>query len=141
MNRNVWATILAVLAVIAVLILGFRFLGSPGSQRMVQSDLRRVKMLAELAQQINQKWNSSGRVLPDALENFPDSAKTDPVTGKLFSYHAKIENKYQLCATFATDSREPSNGDMNGEKWMHPKGEFCFDLDASQPVPPAPFYY
>ena len=140
MNRNVWATIVATVAVVAVIILGFRFLGGPGTQRMVQWDLRRVRILAELARQINERWRSSGKGMPIDLQGFTDSAKKDPVTGKPFVYHPKPENKYELCATFDTDDREIQNTGEDAH-WTHPKGDFCFDLDATQPVPPAPYYY
>jgi hypothetical protein len=139
MNRNVLATIVATLAVIAVLILGFRFLGSPGAQRMVQSDLRTVRALAELAQQINGRWATADKVLPADLKNFPNSAQ-EPASGKFFRYRAKSSSEYELCATFARDNRnDPAVN--TGDPWIHPKGDYCFQFDASQPVPAVPYYY
>ncbi len=140
MNRNVWAVIAATIAVAVVVVLGFRALGSPAAQRMVQADLRAVRTLAELAQEINQTWNGLGKVLPSSLESFPDSKKHDPTTHKAFSFRPKPGSVYDLCATFATDSRdlEPQNTNAS---WAHPRGDYCFQLDASQPVPQAPYYY
>jgi len=140
MNRNTWAAIVATIAVVAVVILGFRVLGGPGTQRMVQSDLRTIRTLAELAHQINQKWFSSGKVLPANLEKFPNSAKQDPAAHKSFAYRPKSNSEYELCATFATDSRDLQAQNTN-DPWAHPKGDYCFQLDASQQVPPVPYYY
>ena len=138
MNRNVWATIIATVVVVAVIVLGFHFLGSPESQRKIQSDLRRVTMLAQLAQQINLKCNGPGNELPKTLDDFPGSLKQDPITGKEFDYRRKAANKYELCASFDTDNRQDSEANP---RWSHPTGNFCFQFDPSQPVPPAPYYY
>ena len=147
MNRDTWAAIAATIAVVVVIILGFRVLGGPGRQRLVQSDHRTVRALVELAQQIKQTWDSSGpndknvkKVLPANLDKFPASAKQDPLTHKPFTYHPKSNGEYELCATFALDSREAQDQNPD-EHWTHPKGEYCFPLDASKPVPQAPYYY
>jgi hypothetical protein len=140
MNRNVGAAIAASILVIGAVVLGFVVLGSPGNQRLVQSDRRRVQMLAQLAQQINNSWNTSGKVLPSSLEKFADVAKLDPVTHKSYVYKPKTETKYELCATFVKDSPETPNNDPN-MSWNHPKGDYCFQFDATQPVPNAPYYY
>jgi hypothetical protein len=64
MNRNTGAVIAATIVVAVAVILGFYVLGGPATQRLVQSDLRTVRALAELARQINQKWASSGKIFP-----------------------------------------------------------------------------
>ncbi len=140
MNRNVWATIAATTAVVVVVILGFRALGGPRSQRLVQADLRRVRALSELAQQINQRWESSGKTLPANLEKFPNSIKQDPVTAKPFSYRPKSNSDYELCATFAADNRDLQTINPD-EHWTHPRGDYCFEFDTTQQVPFVPYYY
>jgi hypothetical protein len=140
MNRNFWAAIAATIAVVAVVVLGFRVLGGPGTQRMMQSDLRTVRALSELAQQINMKWGSSGKELPKDLEKLPNSIKQDLVSGKALGYRAKSSNEYELCATFKTDNRD-APGANTADPWIHPKGDYCFPFDASQPVPSVPYYY
>ncbi len=140
MNRDTWAAIAATIAVVVVIILGFRVLGGPGRQRLVQSDHRTVRALAELAQQIKQSWDSSGKVLPANLDKFPASVKQDPLTHKSFTYRPKSNGEYELCATFALDSREAQDQNPD-EHWAHPKGDYCFPLDAAKPVPQAPYYY
>jgi len=146
MNRDTLAAIAATIAVVVVIILGFRVLGGPGRQRLVQSDQRTVRALSELAQQIKQSWDSSsnrdtlGKVLPANLDKFPASAKQDPLTHKSFTYRPKSNGEYELCGTFAFDSREAQDQNPD-EHWAHPKGDYCFPLDATKSVPQAPYYY
>ncbi len=118
MNRNAWAAIVATVVVMAVVILGFRVLGSPGTQRMMQSDLRTVRALAELAQQINAKWASEGKVLPKDLEKFPALVKQVSVGGPPLNYRVKSSTQYELCATFAMDNRETPSVNT-ADPWIH----------------------
>lgn len=141
MNRDTWAAIFATIAVLAVVILGLHVTGGPQAQRLIQSDLRTVRALGNLAQQIKFKWESSGRVLPTDLEKFPEPARQNPLTNKAFTYHPKSASEYELCATFATDSRGVQVQDTNDHPWAHPKSDYCFQLDASQQVPQVPYYY
>ena len=140
MSRDLWAALAAAAAVLVAAILGFRVLGGPANQRLVQADLRTVSALAQLAQQINQKWNTGGNTLPANLEKFPSSVKQDPISGKPFLYHAKSNEAYELCATFAADSGEAPVPNMPN-RWVHPKGDFCFQFQASEQVPPLPYRY
>jgi hypothetical protein len=140
MNRDTWAAIGATIAVLAVVILGLLVTGGPGKQRLIQSDLRTVRSLGNLAQQIKFKWDSAGRVLPTDLEKFPESARQNPATNKSFTYRPKSGSEYELCATFLIDSRNVQAQDTN-DFWDHPKGNYCFLLDASQQIPQIPYYY
>jgi len=133
MNRNTWAAAVATIAVIVVMVLGFGVLGGPGSQRQARTDQRTLQILAELAQQINSKWQNGGKTLPSNLDKFPESGKRNPVTGVLFTYRLKSPTEYQLCSTFLTDNRNAP--DVNtADPWLHPKGEYCFSFDPSQSV-------
>ena len=140
MSRDTWAAVGATVLVIVVVILGFRVLGGPANQRLVQADLRKVNTLSQLAQQINQKWTTGGKTLPSNLDKFPSSLKQDPVGGKAFVYHAKSNDEYELCATFATDDRD-AGINTAADHWIHPKGDFCFQFQASEQVPWAPYNY
>ena len=140
MNRNVWAALAASTAVLVVIFLGFLVLGSPGKQRLVQSDLRTVHALANLAQQINMKFSGADKILPDNLEKLSASVRQDPVTGRSFGYRVRSRSDYELCATFATDNRD-APGANTADPWSHPKGDYCFPIDASLPVPSAPYHY
>ncbi len=134
------ATIVATAAVIVVLILGFRFLGSPAKQRLLRKDSRTVQALAALAGQINYSWNRSGHVLPANLDKIVGTVKKDPLTGESFVYHPKQDGEYEICATFAADSRELPDTNT-ADPWLHTKGDYCFQLDASQPVPAVSYNY
>ena len=140
MNRNTWAAIVATIVVVTVVILGMRVLGGPATQRLVQSDLIKLRTLGGLAQEIKFAWDRSGKALPVDLEKFSSSVKQDPVTNKFFTYRPKANSAYELCATFSTDSHNLHVDNMN-DFWDHPKGDYCFQLDASQPVPQVPYYY
>ncbi len=139
MSRNYLAAIGATFVVVAVVILGFRVLGGPSTQRMAQADLRTVRAMAQLAAQIELKWNGSNKVLPTNLDQFPTSEKQNPVTKKIFDYHPKSNSEYELCTTFLANSRDPQLPDTP-DSWAHPSGDYCFHLDATQPVQQAPYF-
>lgn len=140
MSRDAWAAIAATIAVVVVGILGFRVLGGPANQRLVQADLQKVRTIAELARQINTRWMTGGKALPANLDHFPAAAKQDPVSGVAFAYHPKSTEEYELCATFATDSRDVPKANT-ADPWIHPKGDHCFQFEASQAVPFVPYSY
>jgi hypothetical protein len=129
----------AAIAIVVVIVLGFRVLGGPGTQRLVRSDERTVRSLAELAQKIQQKWRTDCQ-LPATLDSFSEKEKQNPLTHKPFVYHPKSNTAYELCATFATDNRQQEPGEAE-DAWRHAKGDFCFPLEATQSVPQAPYYY
>lgn len=139
MNRNSWAASMAIVAVLIVSILGFRFLGSPSTQRDFQKDLRRIQALSTLAQQIDVAWNQSEKTLPANLDRITFATKNDPFTGRPYQYHLKQNGRYELCATFSSDSRQSAQANT-ADFWLHPKGDYCFMLDATQSVPPIPYY-
>jgi hypothetical protein len=53
----------------------------------------------------------------------------DPVTGALYEYAPQIGSRYQLCAVFVVDSRELQWPEV-APSWGHPRGRYCFSLDA-----------
>jgi hypothetical protein len=140
MNRNAGAAIAATVVVAAVVILGFLEMGSPATQRLRQADRRRVLALERIAQQVNNAWRRDTKTLPKDLEKVNGRDQNDPVSGKAFAYHAKSGSAYELCATFATDDREATPSGSARDSWVHPRGDYCFELDASQVIPPAPYY-
>ena len=140
MSRDARAAIIAAIAIVVAIVLGFRVLGGPRTQRLVRSDERTVRSLNELAQKIQQKWRSSNSQLPPTLDSLSEKEKQDPLTHKPFVYRPKSTSAYELCATFATDNRHQEPGEPE-DAWRHTKGDFCFPLDATQSVPNAPYYY
>jgi hypothetical protein len=140
MNKDRLAAIAATIVVVVVIIFGLRALGGRQNQRQIQGDLQTLRRLSELTQRIQATWLESGKMLPANLDRFPAAMTRSPFTQKPFAYHPKSGSEYELCATFLTDSRklQPENPD---DRWAHPKGDYCFPLDAALPMPPVPYYY
>ncbi|MGO4886096.1 MAG: hypothetical protein ACLP59_35515 [Bryobacteraceae bacterium] len=128
--RDWGAAAAAVAAVLVVLTLGFRFLGSPANQRAINSDERRIEDLRAIAQ-----WMHNRPLpLPATLAETPNSPAhlTDPVTHVPYEYHA-TGTAYELCATFATVGRvDEGTYQPRSAFWNHPQGRYCFQLDSSQ---------
>ena len=140
MNRNILAASLSTVAVIALVILGFVALGGPKKQRLRRSDLIKVQEIAKLAEQIQQTWRGSTQGLPPNLDKFPESLKKDRATNTLFNYRPKGGAQYEVCASFATDSHGEPQSNV-ADMWLHPSGDYCFQFNATQPVPQPPYFY
>ena len=143
MSRDSLAAVAAIVAVIIVALLGFHFLGSPGSQRLIQSDMRTVQTLSQLAQQIQLKTHDANKEIPANLSSFPESLRQDPITRKPFLYTPKSKTSYDLCATFQAKSPEAQlqpNSIPSTNEWSHPAGDYCFALDATRDISPAPYF-
>lgn len=116
----------AVGAAIAVLFgigIGFYMLGSPGRQREIEADLRRVEALQAIANGIHARPDTP---LPDALQ-FPN-LRRDPVTQAPYEYHKLDENRYQLCAVFTGDTTSDATQPYQ-QFWLHRAGRHCYNLD------------
>ncbi len=127
MSRHRAYALVATAAVIAGLVCGFLLLGSPGYQRQVQADTRRVEDLQAIGRELHQRHAAANAVLPATLQELAIT-RTDPITAQHYTYLRADNAKYKLCATFALESR-PDTG-----FWHHPAGQHCFALDASGPV-------
>jgi len=125
--------------VVCGLIVVFYKIGSPGRQRTLAEDNRRLFDLSSIASALNQSWlaatNRDSFVLPRKLADIrmpanPGARTKDPVTGAGYEYIPGDRTSYQLCATFtsASPAAEAENG------WSHPRGHYCFALDASRAV-------
>lgn len=134
MSRNFRAGIVAVAAVAVVIVLGFWNIGGPQRQRQIHQDNRAVYTLSVLAGQVDNAWSSSGNVLPTDLSRFSDNTR-DPTTHAPFIYHPKGDRQYELCATFLTDTRALNEHMF----WAHPKGNSCFQFDASVAIAQTPY--
>lgn len=139
MNRNLWGAIAATVAVAAAITLGFLSSGSPARERQRHQDARSVQALYTLADELHSNWFVAGKRLPPDLGSYASTAK-DPTTNVPFVYHRETDSQYQLCATFIADNRStpPQNGDAF---WLHSKGSYCFQFDASANVPRPPDFY
>lgn len=137
MTRNSWAALGAILIVAAAIVIGFWNLGTPRWERESHQDLRTAQALQGLAVDIYKSWNVH-KTMPANLEAFVPADETkDPTTKAQFIYRPKEGTVYELCATFLTSDLKDTQSEA--PFWRHGKGEYCFQLDASQSVPVPPF--
>jgi hypothetical protein len=129
---EVWMTGLSSIVILVMVLLGFAQMGAPKTQRVMRADGKRVQDLYQLASQINGSWNSNSHKLPQHLDELSNAVYADPVTRASYEYRPIDENHYELCATFALDSKRNEMTDLS--KWSHPAGHYCYSLNASQPL-------
>lgn len=137
--------IYAIIAVVAMAIIaGFFLVGSPNKARLMKFDEQRVSDLQIIQSQIIYYWQNKEK-LPAKLDDLKDTISgfnpgKDPETGENYSYYAKGELEFSLCANFNLPSPEgikpivelptyppqyiPSGSDSN---WTHAAGNICFD--------------
>ncbi len=128
-GRDLWMAALSGVAVTIILILGFLYIGTPNTQRMLRADRKRVQDLYQLSGKIQGLWTDKHK-LPEHLDELPDIALADPVTRAAYDYRIREGSRYQLCATFVATSSQNAASDSNA--WSHPAGRHCFDFDAAQ---------
>ncbi len=106
-----------VLVVLASIITGFSFIGSPTLLRNIRDDNRRENDLNTIRYQIVNYYQSKNGVLPVTLADvnvgnpYPQEIPTDPATELPYTYRvltSKIVNTvsfptFELCATFSED--------------------------------------
>lgn len=133
--------------VIAALTLGYQQLGGRARQRDLRADAVRVNDLRAIAAAIHDDWMRNAQ-LPANLSSFSRRREAiqlriaDPITSAPYEYFPKSNFEYQLCATFAAASEEQDLPGMP-RGWIHPKGRYCFAVDAadSPPIGVAVPYY
>lgn len=121
-----WLAILATVVVVATLAAAFMVMRSPGEQRKVTLDQRRVQDLMQLSRAVEAHWEQYGR-LPEDQHTLVDGQRLrrlplDPESGGPYSLAALAQDRYQLCATFSRASGESALGDF----WAHGAGLHCF---------------
>ena len=133
LNRRAARTSAAVVggALAAALYLG----GSPGEQRLVRMDDKRVRDLNVLANAVQFFWQEQGE-LPADLQTLLDGRRlnqlpVDPASGLGYGY-APATDSFELCATFDRASSDSSERYF----WAHPAGEHCYAFDTSVIMPP-----
>lgn len=139
-NRDSLAAVLAGVAVLAVVILAFVKTRGPSAQRLFRTDQKRIQNLSQLANEVNAQYNRREKQLPETLDDSQKTKYADPVTGQPPAYTPKPPNQYTLCATFSTDSTKDES-DPSFHFWTHSPGPKCFELNAGEPVPQAPYFY
>lgn len=143
-RRNVWRALAAVL-VVGSIVLGFSVLGTPQTQREMRYDSQKVEDLNNIQYQIVNFWQQK-RALPRVLADLEDPISgfivpLDPQTGEPYRYEVTGNLSFNLCATFATETRDslvPPIKAIGEGNWAHGAGEECFertiDPDLYKPV-------
>jgi hypothetical protein len=114
-------------AAAAGIALGFSLLGSPGHQRDIGADRKRVEHLRAIAAELHVR----GGTAPASLEGL-NSPRFDPVTGAQYDYRPLEGTRYELCAVFGAPSQAESR---QLAFWRHQAGRQCFILDAARQAP------
>lgn len=138
------------IVVLAAVITGFFFVGTPAAERERQFDERRVSDLQYITDALTSHWQIR-KSLPENLEEVKDlTPPRDPVTQAAYEYKKTGDLKYTVCATFSgsnisEDSRaypKPAYPYYGGTDWSHEAGYVCFDQEIYpqllQPLPVQP---
>jgi len=133
--------------VLLVVIGGMITIGSPAKQRAIRMDEQRISDLMNIQSQIvYTQWNNKGEVpasltdLKDPISNF--SLPTDPETKQAYEYKKIATNKFELCATFKTESTDRQDVSIaykygvENENWKHSIGRYCFERTIDQNLYP-----
>ena len=121
------------LVVVATVVGAIIVLGSPGQQRLLRLDERRVGDLVGIKNAVTLYVTKYDALPLDlaALANQPNLRikQSDPETGAAYEYAIVGERSYRLCAVFA----DKSEGDrvpppyFNEAGWEHEAGHQCFE--------------
>jgi|SRR5271166_2350740 len=139
-NRDSLAGLLAIAAFVIVVSLGFWKTRGPSTQRLARADEKRVQNISQLANEVDNQYRTHDKQLPEKLNDMQKTRFADPVTGKPPEYTAKPPSRFTLCTTFAT-ARPKEEGNQNFDFWTHLAGAKCFEFDAGEQVPQAPYPY
>jgi len=126
-----WLLVIAGVVVAASVVAAVVSMGTPGQQRRVRQDDRRVRDLDRLKDQIESWAERTGSLPADigVLARPGVRALTrDPFTGKPYEYVARTHSTYTLCAVFETDTAATDDDVYGRPDWPHPAGRHCFDL-------------
>jgi hypothetical protein len=124
--------VVASVAVVLIVVLGFIGLGAPNRQRAMRADLQRVTGLYQLSTAIQNYWAGHESTLPTGLDQLP-MRPSDPITHQPYVYRALAGSNYELCADFAGSGGD-GQGSAGDNERTHPAGMHCFKLDATVPT-------
>ena len=129
-----WLLIAAAVVIVATVIGAIAVIGTPGTQRQLRMDDRRVDDLRQIEAAAREYRKRAG-TLPDGLDVLvaqPGVALStaDPVTAVPYGYRRLAGDSFSLCAVFATDTAGARDGrrhwtDMH---WAHGVGRHCFEF-------------
>jgi len=136
---NKTLALVAGLIILAAIVAGFVFIGSPRTQRLTRVDSQKVSDLQSIQWRVVNFWQTKSH-LPATIAELEDSISgftvpTDPEEGKKYSYETTGTFSFKLCADFnlssqvgdKLQSRPVAVGyGLESENWQHDKGVFCF---------------
>lgn len=137
----------ATVIVIAALVLGFFYAGSPTDRRAERFDQERVSDLQNIQSSIGEYYRAKQELPPSLAETqvgFRTVDTTDPETDESYEYSALSDTTFELCATFSTEQTDNTAPFFAGPfgiegNWEHDAGYFCFertiDPDFFKPLP------
>lgn len=129
---------LIIAVVVTAIAWGFAIIGSPFEQREKRLDERRVQDLQSIQNYITNYWQNK-ETLPENVDDLEDPllgviVPVDPEMGESYEYRVIDNLKFELCATFKTESKDgqsaipeiypPRSQDYN---WQHKVGRNCFE--------------
>ena len=110
---------------LASIVGGIALTGSPGEQRLIALDKKRVSHLHQLNNAVRRYQTRNGD-LPESLAVISAERVvhlSDPVSGDPYTYRVSGERSFQVCAIFARRNDEPFRYPFKA----HEKGFHCFD--------------
>lgn len=143
-RRGRLGSALLAMAVLAIVILGFWYAGSPMQARLLAQDAQRVRDLASISSRVEQYYLKKGALPPSlaACDISPDTfveQKQDRVTGRPYEYLAVDATHFQVGAAFALPSEPdritaswPYNRPENPGFWQHSAGPNTYTIDATR---------
>jgi hypothetical protein len=127
--------------ILITIISGFLIIGTPWQARQYRLDDQRVQDLQSLQSQILSFYQTK-RSLPGSLSQLEDptlyyDVPVDPETGASYEYIKDADLGFELCATFAAETRSrvingrsvsmPADYGVKGsDNWQHGAGRTCF---------------
>ncbi|MCY4365009.1 MAG: DUF5671 domain-containing protein [Chloroflexi bacterium] len=128
--------VVAVVVVVSTIGYSIYLAGTPGQQRDVRLDERRVSDLQNISNNIDSYLDLNFE-MPGALEDlmgprFFVRSVEDPETGEPYEYRVIEGTSYELCAIFATDTseRRDDRRTFSERAWDHGRGRTCYELEA-----------
>lgn len=138
------AAVIATVAIMASIVVGFVLVGSPAQQRLVRLDSQRVDNLSMLQNEITYYYQQK-QELPATLDDLSNSLNAfippvDPVSGTSYEYTLTDDLTFELCANFDAPSYGFTSGMMTStmmggrpmmvgaynQSWQHDVGRTCF---------------
>jgi hypothetical protein len=124
---------------------GFALIGSPGHQRDLELDRRRVADLADIAGALQRRFHPSDGAAAALPKTLPHDLlvlyvqrpveTNDPADHQPYAYARESATRYRLCATFVGAIAEYGGF----AEWPHPAGRHCFEFDTVHGAEPTAF--